>query len=89
MLRDPELAAVIEQALRNVATLELLVKSGGGNPGDAEVIERLRSRLAALKADYTRETDELTRLILQRAIERRRGPDRRRIPDEIQQPVLV
>lgn len=76
MLRDPELAALLDQAERNLETLQLLVYSAG--EADAASIETLRERLAALKAAYTRETDALTRAVIHREIERRAGSDRRR-----------
>lgn len=76
MLRDPELAALLDQALRNVETLELLVYSAG--EADAGPLQDLRDRLAAVKAAYTRETDALTREVLKREIDRRVTSDRRR-----------
>ena len=76
MLSDPDLAALFEQASRNLYTLELLVRAGGEK--DDEPVARLRFRLKKLKAEYKHETDELTRQVLARAVERRRAPDRRR-----------
>lgn len=76
MLRDPELAALLEQAERNLETLQLLVYSAGA--ADAAPLETLRERLAAVKAAYTRETEALTRAVLKREIERRVTSERRR-----------
>lgn len=73
MTRDPEVAALIEQAARNLATLELL-----GGQEFKRTIEELQLRLQRLKEAYTRETDSLTQQVLRRAIERRRGGERRR-----------
>jgi hypothetical protein len=75
MLRDPELAGLLEQAERNLETLQLLIYSAG--EADAAPLEALRERLADLKAAYTRETNALTRAVLTREIERRAGSDRR------------
>lgn len=75
MSRDPELAGLIEQAARNLATLELL-----GGLEFKKTIEELQLRIQQLKDAYTRETDHLTQQILRRAIERRRGGDRRKPP---------
>ena len=76
MLRDPELAALLDQAERNLETLQLLIYCGA--EGNTARLEALRDRLAALKAAYTRETDLLTRAVLTREIERRVSADRRR-----------
>ena len=76
MLRDLELAALLDQAGRNIDTLALLIYSG--HEDDLGALQDLRDRLAALKAAYTRETDALTREVLKRAVERRGTPDRRR-----------
>jgi hypothetical protein len=76
MLRDPELAALVDQAVRNVDTLELLVYSAAEE--DLAVLHDLRERLAALKDAYTRETNALTREVIKREVERRVRTDRRR-----------
>ena len=76
MLRDPELAALLDQAARNMETLELLAHSA--QEDDVSSLWELRERLAALKEAYTRETDALTREVLKREVERRVAPDRRR-----------
>jgi hypothetical protein len=78
MSKDPEVAALIEQAARNLATLELL-----GGLEFKRTLEELQLRLQRLREAYTRETDSLTQQVLRRAIERRRGADRRRrVPTE-------
>jgi len=74
MSGDPELAALIEQAARNLKTLELLTSIQPAG----HAIEGLRQRVQALRDAYTKETDALTRQVLSRAIERRRGIERRR-----------
>jgi hypothetical protein len=76
MLRDHELAALLDQAVRNLDTLELLVYSAGEE--DLGTLHDLRERLAALKEAYTRETNALTREVIKREVERRVGADRRR-----------
>ena len=76
MLRDPELASLLDQAARNLETLELLAHSS--QEDDVSSLWELRERLAALKASYTRETDALTREVLKREVERRVMVDRRR-----------
>ena len=73
MAKDPEVAALIEQAARNLSTLELL-----GGLEFKRTLEELQLRLQRLREAYTRETDSLTQQVLRRAIERRRGGDRRR-----------
>jgi hypothetical protein len=75
MLNDPELAALLEQAARNLDTLELLVRSADAD--DPLAVERLRQRLRDLKRAYTTETDVLTRQVLRRAVERRTIRERR------------
>ena len=75
MLSDPELSALFEQATRNLYTLEVLVRAADEN--GAVPVTRLRKQLQELKRAYTRETHELTRQVLSRAVERRRS-DRRR-----------
>lgn len=76
MLRDPELAALLDQAARNLETLELLAHSA--HEDDVSSLWELRERLAALKSAYTRETDALTCEVLKREVERRVMVDRRR-----------
>ena len=76
MLSDPELSALFEQATRNLYTLEVLVRAA--DEKEAVEVTRLRKRLQELKKAYTRETHELTRQVLSRAVERRQRPDRRR-----------
>lgn len=76
MLHDPELSALIEQAARNLETLELLVHSASDEGSTATGV--LRQRLRDLKLAYTIETDALTRQVLKRAVERRGTGDRRR-----------
>jgi hypothetical protein len=78
MLRDPELLALIEQAARNLDTLELLVR--GARESDEAAVKTLRQRLHTLKLAYARETNALTREVLARAVERRSG-ERRRTTD--------
>jgi hypothetical protein len=73
MSHDPELADLINQAERNLATLELLLGIQG-----ARRIESLQWRIQTLREAYTRETNSLTREVLARAIDRRRGRDRRK-----------
>lgn len=75
MLSDPELTALLDQAARNLDTLELLARSAGEN--DLSAIDRLRARLDALKLAYTRETHALTRQVLWREVERRVTGERR------------
>lgn len=77
MLRDPELSALLDQAVRNLDTLELLAYSAG--EGDLGALQDLRERVAALKEEYRRETNALTREVLKREVERRVTPNRRRI----------
>jgi hypothetical protein len=73
MVNDPELAALIEQAARNLETLEVLV-----GIESTVAVEELQQRLQRLREAYTRETDALTRQVLRRAIDRRRGAERRK-----------
>ena len=75
MLRDPELLALIEQASRNLDTLEVLVR--GARENDEGALKALRQRLHNLKLAYARETNALTREVLARAVERRSGERRR------------
>ena len=76
MLRDPELAMLLDQAARNLETLELLAHSA--EEADVSSLWELRERLSALKEAYTRETNALTREVLKREVERRVNVDRRR-----------
>jgi hypothetical protein len=76
MLSDPELSALLAQAARNLDTLETLVRSTGDD--DVAAVVRLRERLEELKRAYKSETDALTRVVLERAVERRATKDRRR-----------
>jgi hypothetical protein len=69
MLSDPELAALLNQAARNLHTLELLARSAG--KGAIAKVGQLRRQLSALKIAYTEETHALTREVLQREVERR------------------
>jgi hypothetical protein len=61
-MSDPEIAALIEQAARNLHTLELLaLRESDEGPMPVPV---LRQRLHDLKLAYIRETDALTRRML-------------------------
>ena len=80
MLSDPELSALLDQAERNLDTLELLTRSAGDS--DPIVVAELRERIQVLKLAYTRETDALTGQVLRRAVERRTGSERRRATTE-------
>jgi hypothetical protein len=75
MPTDSNVAALLEQAARNLDTLEQLLHTGAD---DARTLDVLRHRLSDLKDAYTRETNALTQQVLRRAIERRCGEDRRR-----------
>jgi len=75
MLRDPELSAILDQAARNLNSLELLVRTSGEN--DLTAINPLRHRLEALQRAYRNETDALTRQVLERAVDRRLTAERR------------
>lgn len=75
MDRDHELAALIEQAGRNLRTLRLLIMST--EPPLVE-LDRLQQQFEQLKRAYVEETDSLTRQVLRRAVERRSGVDRRK-----------
>jgi hypothetical protein len=77
MLSDPELSALLDQAGRNLDTLELLARNAQAPYKDPTAIGALRQRVKDLKLAYARETDALTHQVLKRAIERRTG-DRRR-----------
>jgi hypothetical protein len=76
MLRNPRLSALLEQAARNLDTLERLVRIAGeeGVPPTTGLKERLDN----LKTAYRIETDALTHEVLQIEIERRVSADRRR-----------
>jgi len=73
MIKDPELAELLDQAARNLKTLELLL-----GPGQHSPLEEMQARIDRLREAYTHETNALTRQVLRRAIERRRGIDRRK-----------
>ena len=75
MLRDLELAALLDQADRNLYSLELLAHSAA--EGDLGDLQALRDRLEALREAYTRETNALTREVIKREVERRVSGDRR------------
>jgi hypothetical protein len=77
MLRDPELSAILNQAARNLNSLELLVRTSGED--DLSAIRPLRQRLEALQIAYRNETNALTREVIARAIDRRVTIDRRRL----------
>jgi hypothetical protein len=62
MLSDPELSALLDQARRNLDTLQLLVRPGGGS--EWVPLQVMRQRLQDLKLAYTSETDALTRQVL-------------------------
>jgi len=76
MLRDPELSAILDQAARNLNSLELLVRTSGED--DPSAVSPLRHRLEALQIAYRNETNVLTRQVIARAIDRRVTNDRRR-----------
>jgi hypothetical protein len=78
MLRDPELSAILDQAARNLNSLELLVRTSGED--DPSAISPLRQRLEALQVAYRNETNALTLQMIERAIDRRITTDRRRRP---------
>ena len=75
MVSDPELAALVQQAARNLETLELLVRSAGET--DPDQFDEFRQRLRDLQIAYVQETDALTHQVLKRAVERRGFEDRR------------
>jgi hypothetical protein len=81
MLRDPELSALLDQAARNLDTLERLARTC--DEDDLTAITHLKERLEELKVAYKTETDALTHEVLKIAIERRITTDRRR-PFEMQ-----
>ena len=67
-MSDPEIAALIEQAARNLHTLELIARR---ESADGPVPVRvLWQRLHDLKLAYVRETDALTRRVLKGACAR-------------------
>jgi hypothetical protein len=67
-MSDPEIAALIEQAARNLHTLELIaLRERAENPMPIPV---LWQRLHNLKLAYVRETDALTRRVLKGACQR-------------------
>lgn len=76
MLRDPELSAILDQAARNLNTLELLVRTTS-EEDDLSAIRPLRQRLEQLQIAYRNETDALTRQVIEHAIDRRVANDRR------------
>lgn len=67
-MSDPEIAALIEQAARNLRTLELLALRV--NDEGPRAIPVLRQRIHELKLAYIRETDALTRRMLRSADKR-------------------
>ena len=75
MVSAAALAALVEQAVRNVESLEALARSVG--EGDPERFAELRERLRTLQVAYRRETDTLTQHVLKEAVERRASLDRR------------
>jgi hypothetical protein len=81
MVVDAQLRALIEQAGRNLETLELLSRTRDGSGIDPTWVDRYRTRLQELQLAYQRETNELTRIVLQEAVERRQTTDRRRVVD--------
>lgn len=74
MAPDLALASLIEQAERNLKTLRLLVTNVELEPD----LDRLQQQFEELRRAYLKETDSLTRQVLKRAVERRRGADRRK-----------
>lgn len=74
-MSDPELSALVDQAARNLETLEMLTRASGAEE-HARVLE-LQRCLHELHRAYIRETDALTQHVLLRAMERRSVPDRR------------
>jgi len=75
MLRDPALSAILDQAARNLNSLEVLVRTSGED--DLSAISPLRQRLEALQVAYMNETNALTRRMIAHAIDRRVTTDRR------------
>jgi hypothetical protein len=76
MLRDPELSALLDQAMRNLDSLERLARTR--DEDDITAITRLKERLEELKVAYKTETDTLTQQVLKSAVERRITAERRR-----------
>ena len=76
MLRDPELSALLDQAARNLDSLERLARTR--DEDDITAITRLKERLEELKVAYKTETDTLTQQVLKSAVERRITAERRR-----------
>ena len=76
MLRDPELSAILDQAARNLNSLELLLRKSGED--DLSAVSPLRHQLEALQIAYRNETNALTRQVIARAIDRRVTSDSRR-----------
>jgi hypothetical protein len=81
MVTHSDLTALIQQAARNLDSLERLLEASGAS---ATPLDDLRARLVRLKHAYTRETNEFTRRVLEAAIERRSGVDRRRSRPELE-----
>jgi len=77
---DAEIRALIEQAGRNLETLERLAQQLSIGIEQATV-SSFKTRLLELHTAYQRETNTLTLAALQQAVERRSTPDRRRAPD--------
>jgi hypothetical protein len=75
---NAQLHALVEQAGRNLDTLELL--TGALSPVDRVTVAAYKSRLRELQLSYLRETNDLTLITLQQAVERRYAPDRRVTP---------
>ena len=78
---NEQLRGLIEQAGRNLETLELLTRSCEPSGVDRATVASYRTRLQDLQHAYRRETNGLTLIALQQAVERRYGPDRRRVAD--------
>lgn len=68
------LANLVDQARRNVDTLTLLIREGGGNPEPSLVLQRQIVELRQALAD---QAESLTRECWAREIDRRRQTDRR------------
>ncbi len=84
MQRDPELSAILDQAARNLNSLELLVRTASQD--DLSAIGPLRHRLEALQTAYRNETNALTRQVIERAIDRRTTDRRGRAKVSTAQP---
>lgn len=74
VVNSAELAALIEQAARNLNALEAIVRAREGHSHD---VVAMRQRLEKLRKAFTDQTDALTSYALRHAIERRQGQDRR------------